>query len=77
MMTTWECVNMYGAVVYDGLFENEARLIASQHGLRACENEYKAAAIRRYQEMKQAKGELSADEWYAVEVQRMAQRSPA
>jgi hypothetical protein len=77
MMTTWECINMYGAIVYDGLFENEALLIASQHGLRAREDEYKAAAIRRYQEMKQAKGELSSDEWYAVEVKRMSERSPA
>jgi hypothetical protein len=35
----WECVNKgYRAVVYDGLFENEAQLIAAQHGLVALES---------------------------------------
>lgn len=31
----WECVNGLGAIVYDGLRQNEATLIASQHGLTA------------------------------------------
>lgn len=31
----WECVNGSGAIVYDGLLQNEATLIASQHGLTA------------------------------------------
>lgn len=34
--SNWECVNKsFGAVVYDHLFENEAKLIAQQHGLVA------------------------------------------
>lgn len=31
----WECLNTFGAVVYDGLRRNEAELIARQHGLTA------------------------------------------
>lgn len=30
----WIVINDYGATVYDGLFANEARLIAKQHGLK-------------------------------------------
>lgn len=32
---SWECINSYGATVYDGLRRNEAELIARQHGLTA------------------------------------------
>lgn len=33
--SNWECANMYGAAVYVGLYESEARVIASNHGLTA------------------------------------------
>jgi hypothetical protein len=78
-MTTWECVNMFGAAVHDGLYENEARLIAAQHGLRARENLKKAETIRRVKRLQHSKGPeyLRPDDWYEVEVERMNERAPA
>lgn len=33
-LAVWQVINMYGAVVHEGLFKNEAELIARQHNLR-------------------------------------------
>ena len=76
-MTDWECVNTYGATVFDGLYENEARLIALQHGLEALEDLRRKEIRRRVRYLQHAKFTLPPDEWYAVEVERMAERAPA
>lgn len=78
-MSTWECVNAFGAVVYDGMFENEARLIAAQHGLRARENAYKARAMREARRLQWSKGPefLRPDDWYQELAALLAERAPA
>lgn len=66
-MSSWECVNMYGAIVYDCLFENEARLIAAQHGLKARNDDRKSRVM----------DQLEADRYYAEMAERMKERAPA
>jgi hypothetical protein len=78
-MTVWECVNMFGATTHDGLYENEARLIAAQHGLTAREDTRKAEVLRRVKLLQHSKGPefLRPDDWYEVESERMRERAPA
>jgi hypothetical protein len=78
-MTTWECINRFGSVVHDGLYQNEAELIAEQHGLSARNDTRKQEIMMRVKRLQHSKGPefLRADDWYEIEAERMAERAPA